>query len=105
MSEAMERSSIPVIQVLAAFLGTAGLVSGKFMSRAYKHEMLLIGLSDERGVTPYAAIVVSHLCLMTAASGGICTYIAGHVFKSARTPKTAGAFTPSPAQRRQISVR
>ena len=42
------------------------------------------------GVTRYAAIVVTRLCLRTAASGGICTYIAGHVFKSARTFKTAG---------------
>jgi hypothetical protein len=75
------------------------------MSSAYKLAMLLIGLGGDWSVIPYAAIVVTHLYLMTAAGGGICTYIAGHVFKSARTPKTAGAFTPSPAQRRQISVR
>ena len=40
------------------------------MSRAYKHEMLLIGLSDERGVTRYAAIVVCHSSLTTR----VCSY-------------------------------
>ena len=60
------------------------------MSSAYKLAMLPIGSSGERIVTRYAATVVARWCLMTAASGGICTYIAGHVFKSARTFKTAG---------------
>jgi hypothetical protein len=32
---------------------------------------------------------------MTAVSGGICTYIAGHAFKSKRTPKTAAALVRS----------
>ena len=74
------------------------------MSRAYKHEMLLIGLSDERSVTRYAAIVVTHLCSMTPASGGICTSIACRVFKSARTPKTAAALARS-FEQRKISIR
>jgi hypothetical protein len=78
----MKRSSIIAILVLAASLGTADLAPGKFMLSAYKLAMLLIGLSGERSVTRYAAIVVSRLCLMTAASEGICTSIADPVFKS-----------------------
>ena len=75
------------------------------MSRAYKHEMLLIGLSDERSVTRYAAIVVIRLCSMTPASGGICTSIACRVFKSARTPKTAAALARSLEEQEQISMK
>jgi len=67
--------------------------------------MLLIGLSDELIVTHYAAIVVTRLCLMTAASEGICTYIAGRVFKSAGTPKTAAALARSLEEQEQISMK
>ena len=100
----MKRSSINAILALAASLGTAGLASGKFMSRAYKHEMLLIGLSDERGVTRYAAIVVCHSSFTTAAKGATCTPIALRAGKSESGLRTAGALTPSLAQRRLISV-
>ena len=75
------------------------------MRSAFRLVILLIGLRGERGVIRYAAVVDARLCLMTAASGGICTYIAGRVFKSARTPKTAAALTPSLDQRRQGSKR
>ena len=61
------------------------------MSRAYKHEMLLIGLSDERGVTRYAAIVVCHSSLTTAAQGATCTPTALRAGQSGSGPRTAGA--------------
>jgi hypothetical protein len=95
VGDATQRSSIIAIPVLVASLGTADLALRKFMSSAYKLAMLLIGLGGDWSVIPYAAIVVTHLYLMTAAGGGICTYIAGHVFKSARTPKTAAALARS----------
>jgi hypothetical protein len=94
-----------MILVLVAYLGTASRALRKFTSSAYKLAMLLIGLSGEWSVTRYAAIVVSRLCSMTAAGEGICTSIAGRVFKSARTRKTAAALARSLEQREQISVR
>ena len=91
----MKRSSITAILVLAASLATAGLASRKFMSSGYKLAMLPIGLSDERSVIRCAAIVATRLSSMTVASGGICTYIVGHAFKRARTPKIAAALARS----------
>jgi len=67
--------------------------------------MLLIGLGDERNVTRYAAIVGSRSCLMTAALGATCTPIALRAGPCGSGLRTAGALTPSLAQRRQISVR
>ena len=75
------------------------------MSSAFRLETLLIELSGELIVIRYAAVVVIRLCLMTAASGGICTYIAGHVFKSERTPKTAAALARSLEQRKRNNMR
>ena len=70
-----------------------------------KLAMLLIGSGDERSAIRIVKIAVSRWCSMTAASGGICTYIAGRVCKSARTPKTAAALPRSLEERKQISVR
>jgi hypothetical protein len=75
------------------------------MSSAFRLVTLLIELSGERSVTRCAVIVVTRLCLMTAAHGGIYTYIADRVFKSARTPKTVAALARSLEQRKQISMR
>ena len=86
---------MPVILGKVALPGIANHVSSPSRSSAYKPAMLLIGPSDERSVTRYVAIVVTRLCLMTAASGGICTYFAGRVFKSAKTPKTAATLARS----------
>jgi membrane protein YqaA with SNARE-associated domain len=94
-----------VIPVLVGFLGTASRALRKFMWSALGLATLLIELSGELIVIRCAALVAARLCLMTAVSGGICTYIAGHVFKSARTPKTAAAFARSLEGWEQISVR
>ena len=75
------------------------------MSSASKLAMLLIGLSDERVVTRYVVTVVCHSSLTTAVSSATCTPTALRAGQSGSGRRTAGAFTPSPAQRRQISVR
>jgi hypothetical protein len=85
----------------AACLGTAGLVSRISTSSVSKLGTSLIGSSDERSAIRIVEIAVSRWCLMTTASGGICTYIADRVFKSARTPKTAAALARSLEQRKR----
>jgi hypothetical protein len=66
------------------------------MSSAFRLVTLLIELGDERGVTRYAAIVVTPLCLTTAAKGATCTPIALRAGPSGNGLRTAGALTPSP---------
>ena len=71
-----ERSSITAISVSGRLPWYCRPCIGEIYVARNKHEMLLIGLSDERGVTRYAAIVVCHSSLTTAAKSATCTPIA-----------------------------
>jgi hypothetical protein len=75
------------------------------MSRAHKLAMLLIGLSGERAVIRFVVAAVCHSTSTTAPQGGTCTPTALRAERRESGCRTAGAFTPSTAQRRQISVR
>ena len=86
---------MPARRALVDCLGTAGLVSRISTSSASKLGTSSTGLSDERIVTRFVAIVVYHSSLTTAAKGATCTLIALRAGQSGSGLRTAGALTPS----------